>query len=130
MKPHEVTEARRQLHKDNKNYTDSLVKLSSGVMKPGMLSFWRSNRLLVQVYQESNDVIRLSVNRTDIDKNGNWKQGISWDELQAAKNAVGYGDKFAVEVFPADEDLVNVTNMRHLWVLPEPPPYVWRKKKD
>ena len=33
----------------------------------------------------------------------------------------------AVEVFPADDQVVNVANMRHLWVLPEPLPFAWEK---
>jgi hypothetical protein len=36
------------------------------------------------------------------------------------------GDKDAVEIYPADKDIVNVANMRHLIVLPAPFPYTWR----
>lgn len=48
----------------------------------------------------------------------NGADGITWDDLQWLKAAVGFGDREAVEVFPRDCDVVNVANMRHLWVLP------------
>ena len=32
-----------------------------------------------------------------------------------------------MEVYPRTADLVNVANMRHLWVLPELLPFAWRK---
>lgn len=31
----------------------------------------------------------------------------------------GYGDRDAFEAYPRQADVVNVANMRHLWVLPE-----------
>ena len=58
---------------------------------------------------------------------GRWKDGISWDALQEIKSAVGYGDRDAVEIFPAQKDLVNVANMRHLWIVPESIPFAWRR---
>ena len=39
----------------------------------------------------------------------------------------GFGDRDAVEVYPADNAIVNVANMRHLFVFENPLPYVWRK---
>lgn len=47
------------------------------------------------------------------------RDGISWDDLQWIKGAAGYRDREAVEVYPRDGDVVNVANMRHLWILPE-----------
>ena len=47
-------------------------------------------------------------------------------KLQEIKNTIGYKDKFAVEVYPAENDIVNVANMRHLWVLPKPLGFEWR----
>jgi len=37
-------------------------------------------------------------------------------------------DADAIEIFPADMDVVNVANMRHLWVMAEPVEFAWRKK--
>lgn len=87
---------------------------------------WRSRGFLVMVYAADNGIERLSIIRSQFTNSDNWKDGITWDELQHLKHECGRGDKFAVEVYPADSDVVNVANMRHLWVLPEPPEYAWR----
>ena len=76
------------------------------------------------------DVVRLSINRTTLGANGRWDENITWDDLQRLKREAGYGDKDAVEVFPADVDVVNVANMRHLWVFVGNYrlPFAWRAK--
>ena len=63
-------------------------------------------------------IVRLSINRAGLDKGGEWQQGISWEDMQRLKREAGYGNHDAVEVFPPDDDVVNVANMRHLWILP------------
>lgn len=93
---------------------------------PSRIETWRSSQYLVQVFQEKNGVKRLSINRTTVNDKGRWNDEISWDELQQIKADVGLASKYAVEIFPADEDVVNVANMRHLWVLPEPLEIGWR----
>jgi hypothetical protein len=77
---------------------------------------WRSRDWLIQIFDEGY-CIRMSVNRTDQGKDGNWVDGIAWDELQDLKRKVGYGEFVAVEIYPQDKDIVNVANMRHLWIL-------------
>lgn len=72
---------------------------------------WKSSQFVVLVFAEG----------------GKRQDGISWDELQEIKSEMGRGDRFAVEIFPATNDLVNVANLRHLWILPEPPPFAWRR---
>lgn len=91
------------------------------------IAVWRSNQFMVQVFKEDNGIVRLTVNRVAIDNLGNWKQDVSWDDLQNIKRECGFSDCFAVEIYPEDEHIVNVSNMRHLWVLPEPLPFGWRK---
>ena len=71
-------------------------------------------------------VERLSICRTAI-TGDRWTDGISWNDIQRLKHECGRGDKFAVEIYPADKDVVNVANMRHIWILDEPPVYAWRK---
>lgn len=95
-----------------------------------ILRVLRSREFLVQVYAEPAPVmVRLSIHRTTIDaKAGRWTDGISWDELQRIKRECGYEEFDAVEVFPRDEDVVNVANMRHLWVMPVPVPFAWRSR--
>ena len=82
-----------------------------------------SSQFLVQEYREDG-VIRLSICQTKR-KGSKWADGITWDQLQEIKNAVGYHDKCAVEVFPERSKVVNVANMRHLFVLPERPDFTW-----
>ena len=85
---------------------------------------WVSKKYLVQEYRDRGGVIRLSVNRVTR-HNSKWEDKITWDELQRIKREVGYGDSFAVEIYPRDADVVNVSNMRHLWVMPIPLPFGW-----
>ncbi|WP_350534474.1 DUF7694 domain-containing protein [Atlantibacter hermannii] len=94
---------------------------------PKRTHVWANSYFLVQEFREEEGVIRLSVNTTGMGMNGRWKDGITWDALQEIKNAVGYADRDAVEIYPADRDVVNVANMRHLWILPEPLPFAWRR---
>lgn len=42
---------------------------------------------------------------------------ITWDDLQAIKTALWGEDARAIEVYPAQVDIVNSGNYRHLWRL-------------
>lgn len=79
---------------------------------------WISSKYLVQVHLEKPPqppgTIRLSICRTTQNGKGEWDAGLSWDELQEIKSAVGYGDHYAIEIYPRDSDIINVANMRHL----------------
>lgn len=44
---------------------------------------------------------------------------IPWFEKQRIKNELFGPERCAVEVFPADSQLVDEANMYHLWVLPK-----------
>ena len=87
---------------------------------------WRSKSFLVQVFKEADGVTRLSVIRTAVRVDGDWADGISWDDLQRLKSECGRGSLDAVEVYPADGEVVNVANMRHLWVLPVRLSFAWK----
>lgn len=82
------------------------------------LELWQSRDWLVQVYQERGG-LRVSVRRIS------GLDGITWDELQGVKAGIGRGDRWAVELYPPDDRVVNVANMRHLWLLDGPPPMGW-----
>jgi hypothetical protein len=91
----------------------------------------RSDSLLVQVFKEPAPlIVRLSVCRSEL-AGDRWADRITWDELQAVKAQAGYADALAVEVYPPAADVVNVANMRHLWVYFDDLalPFVWRKKR-
>ena len=55
--------------------------------------------------------VRLDIERKD------GTDGIGWDELQKIKSECGFGSFDAVELYPADKDVVNTGNWRHLYVL-------------
>lgn len=115
---------RRHLEKENAKRPPFLVQVpreqwpNDGGGK--ILEVWLSGKYMVQVYDEGNGLKRLSVNRTIINQDGQWQDNLTWDELQEVKRQIGHGDSFAVEVYPSDRDIVNVANLRHLWVLPHP----------
>ncbi len=89
---------------------------------------WRSRDYLALVYVGLFETPwRVSVCRTDIDQHGRWKQDIPWDDLQRIKNEIGFKDSDAVEVYPREFDVVNVANMRHLWIV-NSVPFAWRRK--
>ncbi|MBC3253529.1 hypothetical protein H8I91_25005 [Serratia fonticola] len=94
---------------------------------PTRTAVYLNGDFLVQVFTEEKGVIRLSINTVNMRSDGRWKDGISWDVLQEIKNAVGYADRDAVEVYPAAADVVNVANIRHLWVMPEKLGFAWRR---
>lgn len=93
----------------------------------GLQRVWHSRDYLVQQYGEECGV-RLSVCRTSME-GSRWVDGLTWDELQAIKQAVGYGQLWAAECYPPDEAVVNVANMRHLWILPGPPAFGWNRSE-
>ena len=101
-----------------------------------LLEVWVSRFYLVQVHSvpEMPGYERLSIGRCELDEDlsiarnaPHWRDGISWDELQQIKAQCGRGDRCAVELYPPDEMVVNVANLRHLFVYPpcERPAFVW-----
>lgn len=125
-------EQRRALERENAKRPAVLARVPEhewpANADPRLVEVWRSRRFLVQVFAESAGVTRFSICRTTVNAEaGRWEEGISWDELQQLKRECGRGHLDAVEVFPADRDVVNVANMRHLWVLDQPLPFAWRK---
>lgn len=101
------------------------VTLPEDILASGkVLGTWNSREFMAtawQVPEHPGIACRLSVNRTRLNPtNGAWLSGISWDELYRVKNECGFGDLDAIEVYPAESRLVNVANMRHLWVMEKP----------
>ncbi|MCY1303588.1 hypothetical protein D9M70_533020 [compost metagenome] len=121
---------RRALEEANAAFPAYLVRLQPEAWPeyhpPRLIEVWRSRYFLVQVFAETGNVQRLSVCRAS--HNGDsWVDQITWDELMKVKRECGRGDRDALEVFPADKDIVNVANMRHLWLPPVPVEFAWRK---
>jgi hypothetical protein len=83
-----------------------------------VIDVWRSKDFLAQVVIEKNSGrTRISIQRTMINELGEWLEGIGWEDLQRVKSEIGYGDVIALEVYPRDKDVVNVANMRHLFIV-------------
>uniref|UniRef100_A5W812 DUF7694 domain-containing protein n=1 Tax=Pseudomonas putida (strain ATCC 700007 / DSM 6899 / JCM 31910 / BCRC 17059 / LMG 24140 / F1) TaxID=351746 RepID=A5W812_PSEP1 len=91
---------------------------------PGLIEVWRSKSFLVQVFAEADGYQRMSICRTAHD-GSTWVDQVTWDELMQLKRECGRGDLDAVEVFPADRDIVNVASMRHLFFPPESLTFKW-----
>lgn len=101
---------------------------------PGMRSaklthVWESQKFLVQMFDEELfqgiDLRRISVCRVTMNDAGRWDDNIAWDELMQVKRELGFGNWYAVEVYPQDKSIVNVANMRHLWMLAVPLSIGW-----
>lgn len=90
---------------------------------------WRSRDFLAHVFDEG-ELKRLSICRAAIGYDGRWLDGITWEELQMVKNECGFLNNDAVEVFPAQKDVVDVANMRHLWVFPGLLDFPWRANQS
>lgn len=127
---------RRELERENASRPSYLVEVPRTEWPEALLfadrgpvMVWRSRNFLVQKFEDykGSALCRLSICRTNVQGN-EWKDGITWEELQILKAQCGYGDDWAVEVFPADLHVVNVANMRHLWILPSMPDFAWGKQ--
>lgn len=131
-----LKEARRWMAADAQKHGVTFVELPLvGPRSPGILKAFRNRHFLVQVYepephQVEHVLVRLSINRAVLDDRGGWLDGITWDQLQAIKSALGYGQHDALEVYPRDDKLVNVANIRHLWIMRAPLPWAWGAAKD
>src|SRR5690606_13910503 len=68
---------------------------------------FRSCDFLVQVFKERY-AIRITVNRTELRPDGDWKADITWDELQSIKQEIGFDAWWAVELYPPSKHVVNV----------------------
>ena len=117
----------------NANYPEHLVQVpreqwpespsnTGGIV----IGAYRSKAFVVIVWQELSGFTRLSVNRTEWDESkGRFCDNISWDDLQRLKAEAGFGDVPAVELYPPDSEVLNTANIRHLFLLPSTPPFMW-----
>lgn len=124
----------KKLERDNAGSPATMTPIPQSQWPTGgkdtLVGLWRSRRFLAQLFLQgpAPGALRLSVNRTSCDPAGErWLDGITWDELQQVKAECGFGDHWAVEIYPPDYDVVNVANVRHLFLLPEAPAFAWKR---
>lgn len=97
-----------------------------------LIRAWRSRTHIAQLYNEAGN-LRLSIQRvTDHAWHIRYQRdgGISWDELQCIKAECGYGDWWALEVYPPEANLIDVAPMRHLWLVAQPPAFAWQRERN
>lgn len=124
---------RAYMAKESARYGEGFEPVSQeGSLRPSWatrpIRVWRNRQFLVQEFAEPEQpkvLVRLSINRAILNDRGEWLDGITWDQLQAIKCAVGYADYDALEVYPRRLEVVNVANIRHLWVMRELVDFAW-----
>jgi hypothetical protein len=93
------------------------------------MAAWESRKYLVQMYKAPDfkdiDARRLSICRVTLKGDGRWEENLTWEELMTVKRECGYSDWYAIEIYPRDRDIVNVANLRHLWMFDKPLPVGW-----
>jgi len=83
-----------------------------GFLPRGLLAAWSNNHVAAQLFRVRGiEAFRLSIRRFD-------EVPLTWDEVQDAKNKTIGADAMAIEIYPPADELVDVANMRHLWMLP------------
>lgn len=124
-------EIRRSYQKRLRTFTKNLTRIPKEEWPPVTTTLvpdecWRSQEFLVQIFRPEGKPVRLSIVRTILAPDGSWKDGITWDEMHRIKGEVGFRSEWAVEIFPPDDHVVNVANVRHLWIVPRPE-FAWMK---
>jgi len=109
------------------HHTRSLARLPLPQSAPHeVAAVWGSRDYFVTLWRDQG-FERLTINSTTFDHDTQrWADGLDWDTLMRLKDQAGYAHRWAVEVFPPDDEIVDDANMRHLWLLPEAPDYAWR----
>jgi hypothetical protein len=81
---------------------------------------WEDEKFTVIAFKDEG-VIRLDFHRKD------WKDGITWDEIQDIKDSCGFEDFDAIEFYPAKKDILNNANFRHIYIFKDKLPLIRRK---
>jgi len=131
-----IKELKKTIEEGNKKFGEEWVVIDpnsvEGTYSVPPFKVVRNRRIMVQMFHERDNIIRLSINRCEIQRKADppfweWKDGLTWNDLQKIKNELGFSDHDAVEIFPKECDEVSVANMRHLWIMPIPLWFAWRK---
>lgn len=127
---------RRKFQQECRKHGEDFIKIPMGqareltCMGKAPEACFRNRSFFVMIFMDDRDgtpYLRMSVNRTELENDGGWKAAITWDELMAVKRGIGFADRWMTEVYPPDEEIVNVANMRQLFLVSQPP-YAWSQK--
>lgn len=127
----EIRRLQKALQTENRDWADRMREVPMAQWSPAMqaaalsldassvpMRTWRSTRFIAVLYDEGpKKPHRLTVNRAAIDSTGQFVDGLTWDELMQVKRECGFDKRDALELYPSDASVVNVSNMRHLWIL-------------
>lgn len=116
------------MKKESTKYNTLFVPIEGEHPNPDFVQAVRNRDFLVQIFKEEY-ATRLSINKTKLNKDGSgWEDGIFWDDIQRIKNNLGYRDYCAIEIYPPERDLVNVANIRHVFVVKHEPEFMWKNQ--
>ncbi len=134
----EVAQRRSALRISNRHYPkDRMVPMPpEQVQKDGhklRLAAFRSKDFLAQVFGLPNsDMLRLTVQRMELNRAGDFIDLITWEDLAWVKRQCGFGECDAVEAFPADADVVGTGGARYIFIFPANyvVPFFYRKQTN
>lgn len=108
------------------------ARASAAVSGDLPIKLWASRDFMATLYKDYPSTYpRLTIHRTETDRQtGTYRDGITWDELQRIKRECGFGNAWAVENFPSDDQVVGVQAIRHLWLLDQAPPFAWTEERE
>ena len=82
-------------------------------------SIWRNKKFTVMVWNVPAGK-KMTISRNTWDSHAcRYKDGITWDEIMEIKRGIGMGEENAVEFYPPDSEVINIANVRHIWILPK-----------
>ena len=82
-------------------------------------SIWRSKKYTVMVWNVPAGK-KMTISRNEWDSHtGRYKDSILWDEIMEIKRQIGFGEQNAIEFYPPDSEVINIANVRHIWLLPK-----------
>ncbi len=104
---------------------DIYSRLPLGIAPPlGLKRFFSNDRYSVQIYERHNaewgTITHLMIRPHDC------KPVHNWQHFQRIKNELIGAEAIAVEVYPAESELIDDANLYHLWILPDGFPHPFR----
>lgn len=134
----EIAKKRAALRIANKQYPkDKMVQMPQELVQSDghklRIASFRSFDFLAQVFGiPGSDMLRLTVQRMDVNRHGAFIDLITWDDLQWVKRQCGFGECDAVEAYPSDKDISVTNGMRILFIFPPhyEVPFFFRKQEQ